>query len=116
MVTEETFSYWYKARVTAVYDGDSITAEIDLGCYTFIHDEKVRLKGINTPELRGETLEAGIAARDALRGLILGREVIINTYLDRGDKYGRLLGVIYAEGVNVNQWLVMNGYAVEYNG
>lgn len=109
------FEYWYVAIVTEVYDGDSITIKQDMGCFIKREEVKIRLKGINTPELRGDTREAGLIARDALRTLILGKKVVINTYLDRTDKYGRLLGIIYTEdGLNVNQWLIDNGYAVAY--
>ena len=46
--------YFYKANVTSVYDGDTITADIDLGLGVFIKKQKLRLSRIDAPELRGE--------------------------------------------------------------
>jgi endonuclease YncB( thermonuclease family) len=45
--------YIYKAKVTDVYDGDTITVDIELGFYTKLQDQKIRLYGINTPEMKG---------------------------------------------------------------
>ena len=45
--------YEYRAVVTKVYDGDTITADVDLGFNTWRHDESLRLVGIDAPEMRG---------------------------------------------------------------
>ena len=45
--------YEYKATVTKVYDGDTITVDFDLGFGILIRKQKIRLLGINTPEVRG---------------------------------------------------------------
>jgi endonuclease YncB( thermonuclease family) len=45
--------YTYKAQITEVYDGDTVTADIDLGFHTWRRDEKLRLYEINAPEMRG---------------------------------------------------------------
>jgi endonuclease YncB( thermonuclease family) len=58
--------YNYRAFVTGVYDGDSITVDIDLGFNNWMKNQKVRLYGINTPELRGEERPSGLIARDRL--------------------------------------------------
>ena len=50
--------YFYKAEIVSVYDGDSVTAIIDMGLHTF-RKLKVRLSGIDAPELRGLEKEAG---------------------------------------------------------
>ena len=41
--------YKYLAKVTFVYDGDTVTVDMDLGLKTWIHNEKLRLARINTP-------------------------------------------------------------------
>ena len=106
--------YEYKALVTSVYDGDTITIDLDLGLKSWHIDKKCRLFGIDTPELRGHEKEAGKRARDALRKLILDKEVIVRTEKDKSGKYGRLIVTVYTlDGLNVNEWLVSNGYAVE---
>lgn len=106
--------YNYKAKIIDVYDGDTVTAMVDLG---FLHfqEMKLRLYGIDTPELRGEEREQGIVVRDILREMILGKEVTIRSYKDKQGKYGRYLAnIILEDGLEVNQWLVDNGHAKEY--
>ena len=114
--------YHYKALVTAVYDGDTITVDIDLGLGVFKRGEKIRLYGIDTPELRGSEEEKvkGRAARDYLRSQILNREVYLETYKDKSGKYGRLLGTVHifyqgiTGSINVNEMLVTSGHAKRY--
>lgn len=108
--------YTYKALVISVYDGDTCTVDIDLGLKTWIHHEKIRLARINAPEVRGEEKEDGLRARDFLRALIEGREVLIKTIRDKKGKYGRYLGEIFLQDrnqhwVNVNDMLVAEGFA-----
>ena len=110
--------YEYYADVTKVYDGDTITVTIDLGFDHFIKDMSLRLLGIDTPELSGgteETRAAGREARDFLRSLILGQEVVVKTVRDKTGKYGRYLATIFTEDdVNANELLLLEGYAEEY--
>lgn len=115
--------YFYRARVVSVYDGDSCSVILQLGFSFTVGRETgraadlfhIRLLGINAPEIRGDTREAGIVSRDYLRGLILGRNVIVHTYRDEADKYGgRWLAEIYADEVNVNALMIESGHAVPY--
>ncbi|MEZ4778894.1 MAG: thermonuclease family protein [Flavobacteriaceae bacterium] len=105
--------YQYKAKIIDVYDGDTVTAVVDLG---FLHfqEMKLRLYGINTPELKGEERDRGLQIRDILRELILDKEVMIHSYKDKQGKYGRYLATIFLEGLNINNWLVDEGHAVVY--
>ena len=101
--------YIYRALVIKVYDGDTITVRVDLGFGVHIV-ERIRLYGINTPEVRGPERERGIKSRDWLRTLILNKEILIKTYKDKKGKYGRYLADVFIENetgpVNVNDWLV----------
>ena len=69
--------YFYKSFVTRVYDGDTVTVDLDLGFKTFIKGEKIRLLRINAPELGGESKQEGIKSRDYIRGLIIKRKTLI---------------------------------------
>jgi micrococcal nuclease len=106
--------YCYKATCTSVYDGDTVTLDIQLGFNITMHKQKIRLLGINTPEVRGSERADGLVSRDRLRELIEGKEVIIATHKDKGGKYGRLLATIYLDGVDINQQLVDEGLAEVY--
>lgn len=110
--------YNYKAFVTGVYDGDSITIDIDLGFNNWMKNQKVRLLGINTPEIRGEERSDGLVARDRLRELILNKEIIITSYRDKSGKYGRWLATVFLkqDGMfeNINTLLLAEGLAEVY--
>ena len=112
----KTHLFYYRALVKYVYDGDTITTDIDLGMHAWIHDEKIRLARINTPELRGDEREQGLRSRDYLRELIDGKEIFLQTIKDDKGKYGRYIAEIWLEQtpnewVNVNDLLVEQGYA-----
>jgi len=109
--------FQYKAFVTAVYDGDTCTVDIDLGLHVWIKNEKIRLCRINAPELRGKERPHGLLSRDFLRNLILNKEITLRTVKDTREKYGRYLGEIWitdakGKSLNVNDELVKNSLAV----
>ena len=113
----ETTLYHYRAVVNKVYDGDTCTVDIDLGMNCWIRNEKLRLYRINAPEVRGTERPAGLLSRDFLRGLILGKDVLIETVKDKKGKYGRFLADIWLKDenenwINVNDLLVERGHAI----
>ena len=110
--------YVYRAKVLSVYDGDTITVSLDLGLSIEVK-AKCRLLGIDTPEIRTKSAaekEAAYTARDRVRDLILDKTVILHS-VAKPDKYGRLLVKVWAEdGSCVNQLLIDEGLAREYDG
>jgi micrococcal nuclease len=102
--------------VTAAYDGDTITVDIDLGLKTVVKGEKIRLNRINTPEVRGPEKVAGKVSRDWLRDRIVDRSILIETFKDKKGKYGRYIGEIWLPEnggyTNINDELVERGLAV----
>jgi micrococcal nuclease len=106
--------YTYNALCTSVYDGDSVTLDIDLGFNMWMRNQKIRLLGIDTPELRGEERPEGLVAASRLRDLIENREVTLQSHRDKAGKYGRWLGTIYLDGVSMNQLLLDEGLAEPY--
>jgi micrococcal nuclease len=113
----DTDLYNYKALVKSVYDGDTITVDIDLGLNVLVMGEKLRLNRINAPELKGEEREAGLRSRDFLREKIDGKQLLIQTIKDKKEKYGRYLAEIFLTDINgnfinVNDILVQEGFAV----
>jgi micrococcal nuclease len=109
------YLYHYRAFISAAYDGDTVTADIDLGLKTVVKGEKLRLNRINTPEVRGEEREAGLVSRDWLRERIVGKTVLIETFKDKKGKYGRYIAEIWLpenDGyTNINDELVAKGLA-----
>ncbi|MDI6701548.1 MULTISPECIES: thermonuclease family protein [Methanothermobacter] len=83
-----------------VVDGDTIDVE-GVG--------RIRFVGVNTPE-RGQS--GYREAKDFVKSSCLGRTVQLD--IDdarRHDKYGRVLAVVYVDGVNLNRELLRRGYA-----
>lgn len=112
-MTVEKDLYHYRATIKSVYDADTIRVDWDLGAGILLKNEPLRLYGINAPEMRGDEREQGLISRDALRAKIpAGAEVIIKTVQDKKGKYGRYLAEIYLDDLNINKWLVDDGYAV----
>ena len=103
------------ARVVAVHDGDTITVRVDG------HEEKVRLVGIDAPELNDERQayrDEGYRARDHARSRLGGETVTLEPEPRQGDRdrYGRLLRyVILRDGTNFNEEMVRQGYAHVYD-
>ena len=94
--------------VAGVIDGDTIRVRLDG------RDQKVRLIGVNTPEVdwyggRAECYgsEAALYARHRL----LGRSVRLGFDMRRLDPYGRVLAYVYVGRELFNLTLVTNGYA-----
>lgn len=106
--------YTYRAKITAVYDGDTVTADIDLGFSVVLQGQTIRLARINAPEVRGSSAESGVRSRDALRAQVLGKSVVLRTIKDSREKYGRWLGEIWVDGVCINDWLVTEGLAAKF--
>lgn len=109
------FEYWYKAIVADVYDGDSLTVDLDFGFEHWRKNMKLRLYGIDTPELRGDERAAGIAVRDYVRSLIpVGTPIVLNTFKDRTGKYGRYLARVWIDDLCLNDHLLETGRARAY--
>ena len=106
--------YEYKAYVRKIYDGDTITVDIDLGFGIILHNQKIRLVRINAPEIRGEQREKGLVSRDALRNKISNKWIIVKTQKDKKGKWGRWLGEIWLEDKCINDWLISEGLAEVY--
>jgi len=105
-------SYIYDAVVTAVYDGDTVTVDIDLGLHVWVKCEKLRLNRIDAPEVRGASREQGLVSRDWLREQVLGQQLVVETIKDSKGKYGRYLAELWLGDVNINDTLVSEGLAV----
>ena len=109
--------YEYAAKLIRIIDGDTFVAELDLGFKTH-KVETIRMAGINTPESRTRDLEEkchGLAAKKFLGALLVGAGNLVVTVKDIG-KFGRALGVVYADGLNINFELIDKGYAYPYTG
>ena len=114
----ENTKYHYSAQVIEVHDGDTITCDLDLGFGITLNSQKFRFYGINAPELHGESAEAGEASQKYVSERILNKEILIETILDRKEKFGRWLGRINYkvddQWVNLNKEMIANKMAIVF--
>ena len=107
--------YEYRALVVKVYDGDTIVVDIDLGFGIMMKNQSVRLLGVDTPEIRGKERNEGLEVKIAVENKILGKWVKIKTMKDKKGKYGRWLVNLWVDDLCINNWLVTEGLAEEYD-
>ena len=112
--------YEYKCEVTRVVDGDTVDCVLDLG-FSILHKCRVRLYGIDTPESRTRDLDE--KARGKLASKFLqdsidnGKDIVLRSELkDSKGKYGRVLGSIVVDDLDINKAMVANNLAVKYFG
>lgn len=90
-------------------DGDTIR-------FYWLVEDSGRLKGINTPELRGPNAEKARKAREFLASRLTLNKPMTMRMFGR-DLYGRALIDLYDEdGVSISKLLVEAGLAVEWDG
>ena len=88
--------------IRSCYDGDT--------CRT-TEGERIRLACIDTPELRGKRAqpERARAARDHLQAMVVGKTVSLRRITV--DRYGRTVGELFVDGMNVQQAMVASRHA-----
>tara|TARA_B100000085_G_scaffold122817_1_gene111799 strand:- start:287 stop:634 length:348 start_codon:yes stop_codon:yes gene_type:complete len=92
---------------------------MDLG-FDVLLEARVRMMGIDTPESRTRDLEEkkfGLLAKEYLTEKLATEDIIVTTEVDNEKgKFGRILGWVWADGVNVNQNMIDENMAVAYHG
>ena len=92
-----------------ITDGDTIE----------IFNKRIRFYGIDTPEKKqiciknSKEYNCGVEATTALVKIIDRKKVLCKVQ-DKLDRYKRYIGVCFAGDINLNRWMVRNGYAVAY--
>lgn len=91
-------------KAIRVIDGDTFVIE---------SGDKVRLIGINAPEISDI---AGIEAKEHLSGLIEGKTILLKPdhRSNERDRYSRLLKYVYIDSTDINELMLEDGYAVAY--
>ena len=108
--------YEYRVKnLTKIVDGDTIDVDIDLG-FNISYSQRVRLAGIDTPESRtADKIEKnlGLESKEYLKNKLKdAKTIIIKTEKpDSSEKYGRILGWIYADGdtISINDHMIEDG-------
>ncbi len=110
----------YKTKIRRIVDGDTVDVDIDLGFGMILAKQRIRLYGIDTPESRTRDKEekfyGKLAAKFLKEQCQKGSCITLRTHLDKKGKYGRILGEIIVDDVNINQLMIEEHMAVEYDG
>lgn len=106
----------YKARCYRVVDGDTYDVTVDLG-FNIHHNIRLRLRGVNTPEIFGATAsEEGKRAAEFVRGLLENKDVVVTTYKAQPSTFNRYEAdvMVLVEGVPVDiaTHIVEQGYGI----
>jgi micrococcal nuclease len=106
------------ASVRTVYDGDTFRVNISDWPAVVGESMPVRIKGVDTPELRGKCQSEKDAARAAKQFSVarLGEGELIELRFIERDKYFRLLAEVWIDGVSLGAQLLNAGLAVPYDG
>ena len=118
--------YEYSCKIVRVVDGDTVDVDIDLGFGVWMHNERVRLHGIDTPESRTRDLEEkkfGLLAKDQVKHFLPeGSIQTLVTVKDKVGKFGRILGKFkiedhqYPTPTTINEWMIRHHHAAPYFG
>ena len=121
----EKTMYEYRCKILKVVDGDTVDIDIDLGFGVWLHKERVRMMGIDTPESRTRDLTEkafGLASKQFVKDhLPIGSMQVLKTEIDKSGedakgKFGRILGELYSFDTNINDKMVEECHAVGYHG
>ena len=113
--------YGYSCKLERVVDGDTCDALIDLGFNTWAK-RRIRFKGVDCWESRTRDLDEkkkGLAAKAYVKDLLENSDDGKFSIISHGvGKYGRVLADLFVKGheQSVNQLLLENGHAYEYEG
>jgi len=101
--TQEEEDIELEGTVNYIVDGDTLD----------INDIRIRLSLVDTPE-RGQ--EGYKEAKEFVKKLCLNKkgQVDIDDGQRRGDRYGRDIGIVFCDGININKALVDNNLAKIY--
>ena len=115
--------YEYRCKIIRVVDGDTVDVDIDLGFGVWLHKERVRIYGIDTPESRTRDLEEkryGLAAKEFVKEFVRdkgGSNIVLRTRkYDAKGKFGRILGDIIVDNVSMSENMIKEHHAVPYHG
>lgn len=113
--------YKYNVKIKKVIDGDTVDVDIDLGFGVWLHKERVRIMGIDTPESRTrDKVEKlfGLASKQKLKDLLplSSMQILVVEEYDAKGKFGRILGDFEIEDTRVTDILIEEGHAVAYFG
>jgi micrococcal nuclease len=126
----KNWTFAYRARLVKVVDGDTIDVEIDRG-FRDVLTQRLRLLGVNTPEMHDADpikRAAAVAAKDYViawcdaalaASLVTGDKWELRIQTEKDDAFGRYLCRVwkadaYPSGVDLSAFLIADGHGVPF--
>jgi endonuclease YncB( thermonuclease family) len=107
--------------IKSIYDGDTITLKCmrDFKCHK--NALKVRIMGVDTPEIKGKCRKEKVLARKAKQFTVAfvrtsGEIVLSYDEYNKYDRYGRLLAYLSVDGKDLSESLIENKLGRRYDG
>lgn len=103
-------------KVNKIYDGDTFRCDIKWVHQVIGDDMPIRISGIDTPELNGDSdveKELAITAKK-LTATILNSANVIELHRVRRGSFFRLLADVYCDGHRLSDELIAHGLAIPY--
>lgn len=103
----------YPALRDRAYHTETVKRVIDGDTFETADGKRVRLIGVDTPEVHGKTEHYGAEASAFSKEQLTGKTVYLFKDVSETDRYGRLLRFVFVEGEPrmFNEVLVAQGYA-----
>jgi len=119
-MSDKPSPYSYRVKsIKKIIDGDTFDCILDLG-FDVLLEARVRMMGIDTPESRTRDLEEkkfGLLSKEYLTEKLNTEDIIVTTEVDNEKgKFGRILGWVWCNGVNINNQMIDEHMAVAYHG
>jgi endonuclease YncB( thermonuclease family) len=112
---------FFNAKCVKVYDGDTITVVFMI--FGEFYKFNIRMNGYDSPEMRSKNTDPvekelekkwAYESRDFLAGLVLDKIVLLKC--EDYDKYGRIIGTVELNGMDINGIMLSRGYCRQYDG
>lgn len=117
LFAQQPTSIFYKVRLGKIVDGDTFKVYLSCKYKLFCKDISVRVRGIDTPELKSKDKATRTRAKQAksfTRNFLTNKKIYLKNC--SRDKYFRLLCDVYADKKNLAEALLFHGLAIPYHG
>lgn len=117
--------YEYNCIIKRIVDGDTVDVDIDLGFDHWLHNQRIRIRGIDAPETRTRDLTEkaqGFESKSFVENLLPldSEQVLVCSKYNSSGKYGRIIGTFKLYDPSKDAWsdlstiMLEQGYASPY--
>ena len=95
-------THTYDCELVRIVDANTIDVHIDLGFDMWLHNHRCELTGVDFNNL-SRSHNDNLAAE--LKRMTDARKLTIQSIINKKDSFGRWMGILYADGINLNNKL-----------